>query len=119
MTTHASSLLASPVALWLFAFSITQAVEVPIYWIAHRAPLRVVKAFGASAITHPVLWLVFPLFMEPSYWRAAALAELGVVVVEAFYTRAFAVRHAWAWSLGANAASCAVGFAIYRALGWI
>jgi len=116
---HAEWILASPARLWLFAFAITQAVEVPIYFAAHRAPMRAAKAFGASAITHPVVWLVFPLLAQASYWRAVAVAEIGVVAVEALYTRAFGVRRAWAWALGANAASCAVGYAIYAALGWV
>jgi hypothetical protein len=117
--THLGWILASPIALWLFAFSITQAVEVPIYWLAHRAPMRFPKAFGASLLTHPILWLLFPLFAKPSYWTAAVFAELAVVVVEALYTRAFGVRRAWAWSLGANTASCVVRFSLYRALGWM
>jgi hypothetical protein len=116
---QATWILESPFRLWLFAFSVTQAVEVPIYCLAHRPPNRVAKAFGASAITHPIVWLVFPLIAHASYWAAAAIAEVCVVAVEALYTKAFGVRRAWAWSLFANVASCAIGFGVYRALGWM
>jgi len=110
---------ASPFRLWLFAFTVTQVVEAPIYRLALAPPHRLAKALGASALTHPVLWLVFPLFESSSYATSAAVAEACVVAVEALYLTALGVRRPWAWSLLANAASCGVGFAVYRALGWM
>src|SRR5262249_35014609 len=55
---------------WIYAFLFTQAVEVPIYVFALRGgpetppqralAKRVLIAFGASALTHPIVWFVIP-----------------------------------------------------------
>lgn len=72
---------------WLRSFVFTQVVEVPIYmqvlpgnrW---RAGLI---AFGASALTHPVVWFVFPVLLHQSWTRVTTFAELFAVGVEALY----------------------------------
>ena len=128
------------------AFAITQIVEVPIYIAALGAsrgrtmrsparslPARAAIAFGASAITHPVVWLVMPAL---SMWVYSALfgrvferadpgvvartlfygvvAETFAVACEALYLRAFGVRRALLWATAANAASVIVGAVIVR-----
>jgi hypothetical protein len=125
------------------AFALTQLVEVPIFAPALRGgrdprsprPLlaRVAIAFGASALTHPVVWFVMPLVAVAILTAAArvgiavgaaggalvygALAEGFAVLVEAAYLRAFGVRRALLWSLGANTASVVVGTAVVWGLG--
>ncbi len=111
---------------WLVAFLFTQAVELPFWTLALRRggrrdgaaerpawPAALLIALGASALTHPVVWFVFPA-LKPAmgYWPMVALAELFAVGVEAAYMRAEGVRHALAWSLAANAASFSLGIAI-------
>ena len=108
----------SRVVQWLLAFALTQLIEVPIYAFAHRRPHRLLKAFGASAITHPVVWWVIPYIWPGGYWSLVAVSEAFAFAAEAAYTRAFRVPHAWAWSLLANSASCGAGFLVYRLLGW-
>ena len=98
---------------WAAAFLFTQVVETPIYAYALRerikTPLgRVAAGFGASAITHPIVWFVIPHLIAHPYLAAMAVAETFAVVVEALYVRAFGLRHAFWWSLGANAASVAL-----------
>lgn len=115
-----------PAVKWLVAFLFTQAVEVPFWILAQRRGGRRVGAaerpslasaalvgFGASALTHPIVWFVFPS-LSPSigYWPMVALAELFAVGVEAVYIRAEGVRHGVLWSLAANGASFALGIAI-------
>jgi hypothetical protein len=108
---------------WLAAFVFTQIVEVPIYLFAiarARArsfrPIDLAIAFGASAITHPILWMLFPRSLSPrDYVIVTAFAEALVVLVEAAWLRLFGVRRAIAWSLLANAASLGLGL-ISRAL---
>src|SRR5262249_7561235 len=81
-------------AAWLSAFAFTQAVEVPIYifglgidgaedaTVARRAAI----GFGASALTHPIVWFVIPgLLPWASYWSMVAVAETFAVLVEALY----------------------------------
>lgn len=123
-------------ASFLIAFGITQLVEVPIYARAlrdARLPFarntfvsRAIVAFGASLLTHPIVWFAMPsvtLALYRASLRAGAppldelgrtllygaLAETLAVIVEALYLRLFRVRHALVWSLVANAASVLVG----------
>lgn len=111
---------------WATAFALTQLVEVPV-WLRAQAEdergwtQRLVIAFAASAITHPVVWWGFPEL--PHLWGCVAsircwrqqvvLAESFAVVVEAGWMGWWGVRRAWAWSLGANALSLAVGLLLW------
>ena len=102
---------------WLFAFAFTQIVEIPIYlWALSRAhggasrARDAIVAFAASAITHPVVWFVFPrLFSPRAYVPMLTCAEAFAVLVEAAWLRAFGVRRALAGSLVANGASLGLG----------
>jgi hypothetical protein len=120
---------------WLAAFAFTQCIEVPIYMRAMRG--RPAVAFGASAITHPIVWFVVPRLWVQLYLaliasstvfviRAPALryaamvllAECFAVVIEALYLRAFEIRRAFAWSLFANGASVTLGLLSRTLSGW-
>ena len=107
---------------WLSAFLVTQAFEMPVYVYALRErpwPKRLAIAFGASAITHPLVFLGAPLLIESvGYGPYVAIAETFAIVVEAVYLRAFGVSNPLAWSLGANAASWLSGRLLRLAIGW-
>lgn len=100
---------------WWTAFAITQAVELPVYlWGTRGSDLRlgerIAVGFGASALTHPVVWFVLRGLEAP--WGFVAyfvLAESFAVGAEALYLRAFGVRRAGWLSLAANGASASVG----------
>jgi hypothetical protein len=93
---------------WLVAFVFTQLVEVPIYTVALRA--RPLAAFGASAVTHPIVWFVIFPFVPLPYLGLVVLAESFAVVAEAIYFRVLLGRRGvWLWSLVANAASFGTG----------
>ena len=80
---------------WALAFLFTQMGEVPIYAVGLRVGL--LPAFGASAITHPVLWFaVFPYLHLPYIWLIA--------IGESFKIRALLVHAA------AGAAMLALGY---------
>jgi hypothetical protein len=103
---------------WLSAFAVTQLVEVPIYRRGYGAPWS--AAFGASAVTHPVVWFV--IFgalghrIEMPYTTRVAIAELFAWGAEALFLVGVVGRpNAVAWAFVANAASVAIGF-ILRAL---
>jgi hypothetical protein len=108
------------VVLWLTAFLITQVVEVPIYLLAlARRPAwqRPLLGFGASTLTHPLVWvLTYRLATLVGFWPAVACTEALAVVVEATYLRVLGVRDALLWALGANAASFGIGL-LLQALG--
>lgn len=102
---------------WLSAFLFTQCVEVPIY--AKLAKTGWLPAFGASALTHPIVWFVIPRLFPHSYWLMVAIAETFAVVTEALYLRlGFDVERALLWSFLANAASAGLGLLSRTAFGW-
>lgn len=125
---------------WLSAFLFTQAVEIPIYVLAirralrdghaerpRRLPLQIALAFGASAVTHPIVWFVIPRlapsFSDPgaAYLEYVVRAEAFALVVEAFYFHSFHVvrmPRAFAWSLLANGLSAGAGFLSRSLFGW-
>jgi hypothetical protein len=113
---------------WASAFALTQLVEVPIYSLFLRAFLperpflsRIGIAFGASAITHPFVWFVFPL-MHARYAVYLAVSELFAVVVEAAWLRLTGVRRPvpvlLLASLVANGASAGLGLSARALFGW-
>ena len=125
-----------PVTLepWLGAFVFTQAFEIPLYVLAMRQALRsghserprglvwqLALAFGASAITHPLVWFVIPRIPSSSYLEYVVRAETFAVVIEAFYFTSFHVVHmrrALVWALVANGVSAGLGFASRAYFGW-
>ncbi len=113
---------------WLDAFLFTQAVEVPIYVAAMRRlrpPVPVVTAvaigFGASLITHPIVWFEIPRLPFRSYEQMVACAEAFAVVAEGLWLYAvgvFPMRRAMLVSLVANAASATLGLVLRYYVGW-
>lgn len=99
---------------WLTAYLVTQAVEVPIYLHAGRrlsAPRRWLFAIGASTVTHPVVWFVFP--WETGSWGLCfVLAETFAVVVEGALGKWAGLKRPWFRALVANGASVVVGFMV-------
>ena len=102
---------------WLVAFFFTQLFEMPIYWKATRS-LRV--AFFASAMTHPIVWFVFPMLMDHrvGYWPMVVLAEMFAVLGEAGWLRFNGVPRPLLWSFGANVFSVGCGFALRELVGF-
>lgn len=108
--------LAQRLGPWVLAFAFTQIVEVPIYLraIDRRLVSALLVAFGASAITHPVVWFVFPWAFDRwlptlGYWSMVTAAEIFALVVEAIWLAGVGVRRALVWSLLANGASLGLG----------
>jgi hypothetical protein len=90
---------------WATAFAFTQIVEIPIS--SPGSIRRRSEAFGASAITHPIVWWV----CAESGWRASwttrtVVGELFAVIVEALYFGVtYGLRRGAIWSLIANGVS--------------
>lgn len=121
------------ISRWALAFALTQIIEVPIYMRGAR--VRSFVAFGASAITHPVVWFVMPRIADAIY---AAMSRRGIdlvhesafrtlgfaflcegfaVLVEAIYLRAFMVQRAFTWAIIANLASALAGYVLWLLTG--
>ena len=97
---------------WLQAFLLTEMIEVPIYSLALQSfgwPVRLVGAFGASLLTHPLVWWSITSFGSEHYWAMIAISEAGAVVAEWFYLRLLGVPRAFNWSLIANGSSYTLG----------
>lgn len=125
------------IAAWLRAFLLTQAVEMGVY-VHATSPARprrerLAIAFGASAITHPLVWFVIieatrlgltelgvELPFQAAWWVGVGAAELFAVLGEALWLTLFGVRarSALGLSLLANGASFTSGLFVYQRLGW-
>ena len=97
---------------WAAAFLFTQAIETPIYAFALRRrfrhpAVRIGAGFGASTLTHPIVWFVIPHFVAHPRFAYLAVAETFAVVVEAIYLYTLGLRRATMWSLISNGASVA------------
>jgi hypothetical protein len=101
---------------WLEAFFLTQAIEIPIYRILLRC--RLDHAFGASLLTHPIVWFLIPAIW---HWRSYAayfiMAESFVVAAEALYFSRLGWNRALLASFVANAASASAGLLKYYFFG--
>lgn len=131
------------IADWFSAFVFTQALEVPIYFVAlgRRADprgesrgWRLGFAFLASMATHPYVWFVIPaLFYGGAWervtyawpaleaWRYTAyfvVAESFAVLAEAALLHALRVPRALLWALVGNMTSALTGLALRAAVGW-
>ncbi len=112
---------------WLLAFALTQSCEMGIYANVPgpERPLRerIAVAFGASAITHPIVWFVITPLYHPlglDWWTMVAIAEVFAFLAEAMWLMAFGHRWivAFGASLAANGLSFTIGLFCYEALGW-
>jgi hypothetical protein len=93
---------------WLIAFIFTQMVEVPIYAVGLR--VGVLRAFGASAITHPILWFAIFPYLPITYLQLIIVGESFALLTEAAYFGfIFHRRRALLWSALANGASFGLG----------
>jgi hypothetical protein len=96
------------VQAWLIAFVFTELVEVPIY--ARGLRVRLLPAFGASALTHPLLWFVFFPAVDLPYLGKLVVGEVSVFLVEAaYFALLFRCKRALLWSGLANGASLGLG----------
>ena len=92
---------------WAWAFAFTQLVEVPIYVRFFGCSL--LRAFGASLLTHRVIWCVFP-HLHMAYVPAVALAELFAWMAEAgYFLPRYGRRRALWTALLANVARASLG----------
>ena len=99
---------------WSGAFLLTQLIEVPIYLRAARSlPVlkRAAYAFGASTITHPVIWFCLPWESMP-YATVLIAAECFAIGTEGLWGCCWRVPRPWLASLVANAASLFAGIIV-------
>jgi len=111
-------------ALWLTAFAITLAVElpvaVPLLASSGVSPARRAGVVAlANLATHPMVWFAFPQWGLPETVRLAGSEVFAIAVETAAYLLvwpALGATRAFGTSAVANGASLAVGLAL-RALG--
>jgi hypothetical protein len=111
----------SYVDTWKIAFVWTQAIELPVYVLLLRRQFShwyspVLLSLFVNAVTHPLLWFVFPVFDPYPLWLL--VGESSVVIVEALLVAAaLRFRHnrrAILAALASNAISTALGFLVMR-----
>ena len=104
---------------WLSAFLITQLIECPIYVRALTGQrFRWVIAFGASSISHPLIFLVVPLFWGGDWLGYLIFAEGIAVFMETLWLQWWKVQRPLFWALLANGCSLATGLGLRWFLGW-
>ena len=108
--------MSSYVIAWAWAFAFTQTVEIPVY--RRLLGCGIGRAFGASALTHPLIWWSFPHQSLP-YFVAVTIAELFAWLGEAVYfARPYGMRRALLASLIANGASFVLGMVSRKLFGF-
>jgi hypothetical protein len=102
---------------WLLAFAFTQLAEIPVW--RRVTGCTTLEAFGASLLTHPLVWVLAVLGAWEGSWAArAAVGETYAVVAEAMYMGLVIGRpRAIVGSLAANATSFVLGLVAYRLFG--
>lgn len=128
---------------WFIAFVFTQALEVPIYYVAlgrregareRDQVWRVGFGFLASMATHPYVWFVIPSLFYSRMWDTLTYtqpwlegwryplffvtAESFAVVAEALLLKALRVPRPLLWALVANATSAGLGMLLRELVGW-
>jgi hypothetical protein len=105
-------------ALWRSVFLLALALELPIVtWLSprERRARALVASIVGNAITHPLLWFVWPRVMP--YTAAVIVGELVAFSLEgALLTIALKSKRGFAISLVANAYSWAVGELVMRVI---
>lgn len=110
-------------SLWLRAFAVTCAVEIPlVVWALGRLGTasrarRLAVAFLAQALTHPVLWYVVPPPPpEPEAYAVwLILCESGVTLVEGLLFACFVgLVRGLGLSIVANAVTTLLGLALTK-----
>jgi len=71
-----------------------------------------------SALTHPVIFFVFPAYFPADYWAYVSAAEAFAVGVETLMLRVLGVPNALVWAGLANGASLAVALLSRGLWGW-
>ncbi len=96
---------------WFAAFVLTQAIEIPVYQRTLHPGFW--ASFGASAITHPIVWLFLSSHVWNAPWSVQVTAvELFAWCVEAAYFRfGLGSPRSLFWTLVANGLSFTVGLA--------
>ena len=109
---------------WLSAFAVTQIIEAPIY--AHALATQTSRgwgsrwaiALGASALTHPFIYLILPDLWGGGWLSYVLAAEAIAICVEALWLSHFGLRRAMLIALLANVASTIFGLALRAITGW-
>ena len=107
---------------WIMAFTLTQVIEITVgmlFWKDEKVSSirKIATLFGASLITHPMVWFVFPEIRDEggySYGEYLLMAESYAYGVEALYYYAFRIKRPILLSVLANSCSFLTGVFLYE-----
>ncbi len=99
---------------WFIAFCVTVTLELPVVtWLARRAEprrsRRIAVAFLGNALSHPVVWFLFPA-LGLTWGATAAIAETWAWLLEAALYRYTLSTMAWPAALGTSLAANSLSF---------
>ena len=103
------------------AFLLTQVIEISVGCVVWRDPKvqmlrKICIIFGASLITHPIVWFVFPKIQVAggfTYEEYLLMAETYAYGVEIFYYYVMKLKRPILLSVVANTCSFLTGVLIY------
>ena len=106
---------------WIMAFLLTQVIEISVGSLVWRdAEVKWFRKayiiFGASLITHPMVWFVFPKIQVDGgfdYEEYLLMAEAYAYGVEVLYYYVMKVKNPFLLSIIANTCSFLTGIFIY------
>jgi hypothetical protein len=112
------------VALWLAAFALTSAIEIPLATallpsadanVRRRAAL----SFFAQLASHPAVWFVFPALgaLGVRWGASTAIAEAWAFGIEAIFYRVALPSLTWRRAVAVSAITNTVSFSAGLALG--
>ena len=107
---------------WIMAFSLTQVIEVTVgllFWTDTKVSMlrKISILFGASLITHPMVWFIFPQIRDEggfSYGEYLLMVESYAYGVEALYYYAFRIHRPILLSVITNSCSFLTGVFLYE-----
>lgn len=106
---------------WIMAFTLTQVIEITVgmlFWKDKEvsSARKICILFGASLITHPMVWFIFPQIRDEggfSYGEYLWMAESYAYGVEALYYYAFRIKRPIVLSVITNSCSFLTGVFLY------
>ena len=107
---------------WIVAFSLTQMIEITVgllIWRKEKGSLsrKIGILFGASALTHPLVWFVFPKMSAEwglTYPEYLLMAEAYAYCVEAFYYFSLRISRPILLSTVTNSCSFLTGLFVHE-----
>ena len=105
--------MTNPYAAFAISFAAAALIKTAVY--LQPLPRRVLAALLATAITHPIVWFIFPRVWPAGHVETMVLcSQIFAVAIEGAYLASFSVKRPLVWALMANALSFCAALLLRR-----